>query len=47
MKMSDDNERKIESFKYLGSVLQQNGDTEQNMNCMIKCGWMKCKDICT
>ena len=30
---------KVDKFKYLGSIIQQNGDIDENINHRIKVGW--------
>jgi len=45
MKMSGDVVCKVERFKYLGSVLQRNGCFEENVNYMVKCEWMKWREV--
>jgi len=30
---------KVEKFKYLGSIIQQNGDIDEDINQRIKAGW--------
>jgi len=32
---------KVNKFKYLGSIIQQNGDTDEDINQRIKVGWQK------
>ena len=34
---------KVEKFKYLGSIIQQNGDIDEDINQRIKVGWQKWK----
>ena len=34
---------KVNKFKYLGSVIQQNGDIDEDINHRIKVGWQKWK----
>jgi len=35
---------KVDSFKYLGSVLQKNGRFDKDIMHRIKCGWMKWRE---
>jgi len=32
---------KVKKFKYLGSIIQQNGDIDEDINQRIKVGWQK------
>jgi len=32
---------KVDKFKYLGSIIQQNGDIDEDINHRIKVGWQK------
>jgi len=32
---------KIDKFKYLSSIIQQNGDIDEDINHRIKVGWQK------
>jgi len=32
---------KVEKFKYLGSIIQHNGDSDEDTNHRIKVGWQK------
>jgi len=32
---------KVEKFKYLGSIIQQNEDIDEDINQRIKVGWSK------
>ena len=34
---------KSDRFRYLGSILQENGDLDGDLNHRIQAGWMKCK----
>ena len=34
---------KVDKFKYLGSIIQQNGDIDEDINQRIKVGWQKWK----
>jgi len=34
---------KVDNFKYLGSIIQQNGDIDEDINQRIKVGWQKWK----
>ena len=34
---------KVDKFKYLGSIIQQNGDINEDINYRIKVGWQKWK----
>jgi len=34
---------KVEKFKYLGSIIQQNEDIDEDINQCIKVGWQKWK----
>ena len=34
---------KVDKFKYLGSIIQQNGDIDEYINQRIKVGWQKWK----
>ena len=34
----------VESFKYLGSFVQKNGDLDEDVKHRIKCGWMKWRE---
>ena len=34
---------KVEKFKYLGSIVQQNGEIDEDINQRIKVGWQKWK----
>ena len=36
---------KVEKFKYLGSIVQQNGEIEEDINQRIKVGWQKWKHV--
>ena len=35
---------KVEKFKYLGSIIQQNGDIDEDINQHIKADWIKWKN---
>jgi len=34
---------KVDKFKYSGSIIQQNGDIDEDINQRIKVGWQKWK----
>ena len=34
---------KVKKFRYLGSIIQQNGDIDEDINQCIKVGWQKWK----
>jgi len=34
---------KVNKFKYLGSIIQQNGDVDEDINQRIRVGWQKRK----
>ena len=34
---------KSDRFRYLGSILQENGELDGDLNHRIRVGWMKCK----
>ena len=34
---------KVKKFKYLGSIIQQKGDIDEDINQCIKVGWIKWK----
>jgi len=36
---------KVGSFKYLESILQKNGGFDGDMIHMVKCGWMKWREV--
>ena len=35
---------KSDRFRYLGSILQENGELDGDLNHRIRAGWMKCKN---
>ena len=34
---------RVKSFRYLGSIIQENGEIDEDINQRIKIGWQKCK----
>lgn len=34
---------KVEKFRYIGSIVQQSGEIDKDINHHIKVGWLKCK----
>ena len=44
MKMGDDEVGEVDKFKYLGSVVQNNGGNEEDVKNRIKCGWLKWRE---
>ena len=32
---------RVERFRYLGSIIQENGEIDENINHQIKVGWQK------
>ena len=44
IKLSGDIVGEVERFKYLGSVVQNNGDFEEDMKHRVKCGWIKWRE---
>jgi hypothetical protein len=43
--MQDFELKKLKIFKYLGSILSENGDLDDKEEKRIQAGWMKCKTL--